>query len=43
MEDLVAEGTKGLVRALTTFDASKGFRLSTYATWWIKVLPSLCR
>ena len=37
MSDLIAEGTQGLLRALETFDASKGFKLSTYASWWIKL------
>lgn len=30
------EGIQGLGRAIAKFDASKGFRLSTYATWWIR-------
>jgi RNA polymerase sigma-32 factor len=34
--DLIAEGNVGLVHAIRKFDSSKGFRLSTYATFWIK-------
>jgi len=36
-EDLVQEGTLGLIHAIDKFDPNKGFRLSTYATRWIRV------
>ncbi len=34
--DLVQEGSLGLIKAAQRFDYSKGFKFSTYATWWIK-------
>ena len=34
--DLVQEGSLGLIKAANKFDYSKGFKFSTYATWWIR-------
>lgn len=36
MGDMIAEGNVGLMKAVQKFDPEKGFRLSTYALWWIK-------
>ncbi len=36
LDDLIHEGVLGIMRALEKFDTSKDFRLSTYASWWIR-------
>jgi len=35
LDDLIQEGVFGLMKAIDKFDVDKGFKLSTYATWWI--------
>ena len=36
LSELISEGNLGLIQSLDRFDPKKGFRLSTYAMWWIR-------
>ena len=36
VNELISEGNLGLMQAVKKFDPDKGFRLATYAMWWIK-------
>ncbi len=40
LNDLVSEGNIGLMQALNKFDPDRGFRLSTYAMWWVRAAIS---
>ena len=44
LEDLVSEGTTGLIKAVSKFDPDNGARFATYATWWVRhaILRALC-
>ena len=41
-DDLRAEGHLGLLRALQTFDPTRGFRFATYAVWWVRIRVQQC-
>jgi len=38
--DLIQEGNLGLMRAMDTFDYHRGYKFSTYASWWIRQMVS---
>ena len=41
ISEVISEGNIGLVQAVERFEPEKGFRLSTYAVWWIKAAKSV--
>jgi RNA polymerase sigma factor (sigma-70 family) len=45
LEDLVSEGTGGLITAVSRYDPDKGARFATYATWWVRhaILRAVCQ
>jgi RNA polymerase sigma factor (sigma-70 family) len=44
LDDLVSEGTTGLIKAVSKYDPDNGARFGTYATWWVRhaILRALC-
>ena len=42
VNELISEGNIGLMQAVKKFDPDKGFRLATYAMWWIKASSRIC-
>ena len=43
VSEIVSEGNVGLMQAVKRFDPDKGFRLATYAMWWIRAVdPGIC-